>query len=78
MQKMVRNSAIVGISVLSTVLSGLLIKKKTKKLMKAKKCPEKPKKNWKKAIVWSAFYGMINGVFKLFLKEGQRKFSHRK
>lgn len=78
MQKMTRNSAIIGVTLLSTILSGLLVRKNRKNIWKSRKCPEKARKNWKNAILWSAFTGMVNGVFKLFIKEGQRKLSHKK
>jgi hypothetical protein len=35
-------------------------------------------KRWKRAIMWAAFYGALNGVFKFLLSEGKKKLSFRK
>lgn len=39
---------------------------------------EKAFKKWKRAIMWAALYGALNGVLKFMLSEGKRKLSFKK
>ncbi len=43
-----------------------------------KKQRSKILKRWKRAILWAAFYGALNGVFKFLLNESRKKlFFHK-
>lgn len=35
-------------------------------------------KRWKRAIMWAALYGALNGVMKFLLSEGKKKLSFNK
>lgn len=43
-----------------------------------KKKRAKMMKKWKRALMWAAFYGAMNGVFKFLLSEGKKKMFFRK
>lgn len=74
MHKSTNKPVIIGASLASAAVGSYLISKK----MCRKKTHAKIRKNWKKAIMWSAFSGMINGVVKMFIKEGQQKLAVKK
>jgi len=52
--------------------------KKTERNFWRRKKREKAFKRWKRAIMWAALYGALNGVFKFLLSEGKKKLSFRK
>ncbi|NLL13036.1 MAG: hypothetical protein GX267_06515 [Fibrobacter sp.] len=64
-------------SLLQPVFKMFHPKKMDRNIWRRKK-REKTFKRWKRAIMWAAFYGALNGVFKFLLSEGKRKLSFRK
>lgn len=64
-------------SLLQPVIKMFYPKKMERNIWRRKK-REKAFKRWKRAIMWAAFYGALNGVFKFLLSEGKRKLSFRK
>ncbi len=64
-------------SILQPVIKMFHHQKMERNIWRRKK-REKAFKRWKRAIMWAAFYGALNGVFKFLLSEGKKKLSFRK